>query len=698
MKDSTEKMKRKGKERLKNLILNQKKAGTFPNVTMADLSGYDFQQWAHFEFDRSAVRTLVRRQVVPSVSIAAAAYEADWADASQAKGLVNVDAMLFHDALILASSTEKKLLSQPIKTKHIFLTSDPQDRANAVAMEWGQYTVTLLCASEEEKDEWVEAFHSCLSNALEYNQVQPRRKSTGVTIGATVFKRASFDFSLPDDTDDVQQRVSDLLFVSELSDEEEDATSRASFVSKRNAVRRKKEAAAAAAAPSSEEEETLLVSAGVEQMVLQMVDGKLLLMAGTKAKLIEYLTSTHARGILCQAPKEGKDNTVQSRKVGAQALLTKTNDSAYQSNFLLAYRTFMSSQSLLAALSERFTTPDIDVDTEHLDSASHYQQADHQKNNLDTRTKTISVLWEWVNCFFTDFVDPAMMQALEGFLITIEQNGYDVFAVKCRECIAKEKEKLVKLNKTRELPVREKYGPVPTVTLHMDTAELAMQLTLYDSALFRRIAPVEFLNHVRRENAKAEGTEASSLYTEHLDEFIARFDKESYWVEAEVCAQETDKDKAAMISKFIQVAQMCLKLQNLFSVFAVVGGLNFPEVKKCKKALELVPKKLLRGKEKIENTLMDPTKNMKCYRELVLTLDEDKPMLPFLPVLLKDLFFVNEGNKDNVEAMINFDKLRMLNRHVLELKERNEIEYSGVADPGFQTYLAVACVDTKKKK
>lgn len=54
------------------------------------------------------------------------------------------------------------------------------------------------------------------------------------------------------------------------------------------------------AAKSSPDPEPVMYSSGEEQMVLQVVRGELLMMAGTRTKLIEYLTSTHVRGILCQ--------------------------------------------------------------------------------------------------------------------------------------------------------------------------------------------------------------------------------------------------------------------------------------------------------------------------------------------------------------------------------------------------------------
>jgi hypothetical protein len=70
---------------------------------------------------------------------------------------------------------------------------------------------------------------------------------------------------------------------------------------------------------------------------------------------------------------------------------------------------------------------------------------------------------------------------------------------------------------------------------------------------------------------------------------------QSFWVAAEIAAQVTPKDQAAMIEKFVTVSRHCLGLQNFFSVFAVVGALDFENVRKLKDAWLLVSKKVCAG-------------------------------------------------------------------------------------------------------
>lgn len=110
---------------------------------------------------------------------------------------------------------------------------------------------------------------------------------------------------------------------------------------------------------------------------------------------------------------------------------------------------------------------------------------------------------------------------------------------------------------------------------------------------------------------------------------------QSFWVAAEVTEQEGTKAQASMIAKFIEVAQLCLRLRNAFSIFAILGALDFPQVRKLKDAWDLVPKKLLKVKKKLEDTIMDPSHNMKNYRDFIRSIPDDEPVLPFLPIALK---------------------------------------------------------------
>ena len=63
---------------------------------------------------------------------------------------------------------------------------------------------------------------------------------------------------------------------------------------------------------------------------------------------------------------------------------------------------------------------------------------------------------------------------------------------------------------------------------------------------------------------------------------------------------------------------------------------------------------------------MNPFHNMAKYRELQRS--TPPPIIPFFPIIKKDLTFLYDGNESQVEGLVNFEKLRMLSRQIRVVK------------------------------
>ena len=63
---------------------------------------------------------------------------------------------------------------------------------------------------------------------------------------------------------------------------------------------------------------------------------------------------------------------------------------------------------------------------------------------------------------------------------------------------------------------------------------------------------------------------------------------------------------------------------------------------------------------------MNPFHNMAKYRELQRS--TPPPLIPFFPIIKKDLTFLFDGNESQVKGLVNFEKLRMLARQIRLIK------------------------------
>ncbi|XP_076472872.1 rap guanine nucleotide exchange factor 4-like isoform X2 [Babylonia areolata] len=202
-------------------------------------------------------------------------------------------------------------------------------------------------------------------------------------------------------------------------------------------------------------------------------------------------------------------------------------------------------------------------------------------------------------------------------------------------------------------PLPEQEGPATGTgnTLEMlSTKELAFQMTLYDWELFTCIHEYELIYHVF-------GAAKFGRITANLDLFLRRFNEVQYWVVTEMLLVANVSKRVQLLRKFIKLASHCKDFQNLHSFFAIVMGLSNIAVSRLSQTWEKLPGKLRKLFEEFE-TIMDPSRNHRVYRLTVAKMTP--PIIPFMPLLMKDMTFTHEGNKTYFDNLVNFEKMHMI--------------------------------------
>uniref|UniRef100_A0A8C7RNB0 Rap guanine nucleotide exchange factor (GEF) 3 n=1 Tax=Oncorhynchus mykiss TaxID=8022 RepID=A0A8C7RNB0_ONCMY len=200
-------------------------------------------------------------------------------------------------------------------------------------------------------------------------------------------------------------------------------------------------------------------------------------------------------------------------------------------------------------------------------------------------------------------------------------------------------------------PLKEQQGPDQST---MDTWEqmcpkdIASQLTNYDWELFTAMHEVELVYYIFGRHKFPGAT------TANLERFVHRFNEVQYWVVTEVCLCTDLVKRAMLLKKFIKIAAVLKEQKNLNSFFAVMFGLSNSAVQRLYKTWERVPSKTKRVYCAYER-LMDPSRNHRAYRLAVAKLSP--PYIPFMPLLLKDMTFIHEGNNNYTDKLVNFEKM-----------------------------------------
>ncbi|XP_011404348.2 PREDICTED: rap guanine nucleotide exchange factor 4-like isoform X2 [Amphimedon queenslandica] len=180
--------------------------------------------------------------------------------------------------------------------------------------------------------------------------------------------------------------------------------------------------------------------------------------------------------------------------------------------------------------------------------------------------------------------------------------------------------------------------------------EIAAHLTSYDWNLFSNIQQMELIYQVF-------GRHRFSRITSNLDVMIRRFNEVQYWTVTEICKESNLQKRVKIIQKFIKIASHCKSFNNLNCFFAIVVGLMNGAITRLKQTWEKVSVKLRRRYEQFE-ALMDPSRNHRVLRAYQQKLQP--PIIPFMPLIVKDAFFLQEGNETFVDGLVNFEKMRMV--------------------------------------
>ncbi|ORZ40619.1 ras guanine nucleotide exchange factor domain-containing protein [Catenaria anguillulae PL171] len=383
--------------------------------------------------------------------------------------------------------------------------------------------------------------------------------------------------------------------------------------------------------------------------------------------------SGHAAPTYALSPRRSPSSTGSTHLSGSDISLDHDYDFELLDTFLMTYRSFMKPVELFERLVAQFNA-------DLPDNATAEDLEFFDKNKLPTQIRSVQALGIWVDHYWNDFaLNTDLKNDLENFLAEICQfSQFRDLSLAVQEIIEFKTEEYERVLSEHKLAT-QKSKTMESMILEYTPLQVAQQLCLYNWRLFRNIHPIEYLHHIWTKRTADDDSHSPSL-----DYFIARFDLESYWVATEICMVKDPKKRAAVLSQFIEIAQHCLSMNNFFSTFSLISGLGLRPVERLKKSWKLLsPEDQAKYDELVK--VCDPSRNMKNYRDRLAA--AKPPIVPFLPIYLKDLTFLNDGNPSSVRGLINFDKLRMMSRRVQEIVLSRGTRYDIANVNQVQNYL-----------
>jgi hypothetical protein len=128
----------------------------------------------------------------------------------------------------------------------------------------------------------------------------------------------------------------------------------------------------------------------------------------------------------------------------------------------------------------------------------------------------------------------------------------------------------------------------------------------------------------------------------------------SEWVITVIVNEANLKARCLLLTRFIEIAQYCFKFANYNTVYQIISALSTSSVSRLKNTWQHLSEE---SKEIFANLSkqLSSSNNFGFYRQMLLK--QMFPCCPYLGVVLSDLTFIDEGNKnylDEEKKMVNW--------------------------------------------
>ncbi|XP_043272594.1 uncharacterized protein [Venturia canescens] len=292
--------------------------------------------------------------------------------------------------------------------------------------------------------------------------------------------------------------------------------------------------------------------------------------------------------------------------------------------------------------------------------------------------RLVQLLAEWTETFPYDFRDERVM----GHVRSITQKVAAVDAAARQEVSALLQNLLLRLTALERYEeglarlsteaATDQLTQVDVTELCPSATVLAQQLTHVELERLSYIGPEEFVQAFAKESPHLETSFKDMKKTRNLESYVQWFNRLSYFVATEVCKHAKKKQRVRVVEYWIEAARECFNIGNFNSLMAIIAGLNMSPISRLKKTWS----KVQSAKFSILEHQMDPSSNFSSYRSTLkaamwrsagATDERQRIVVPFFSLLVKDLYFLNEGCSNKLpNGHINFEKFWQLAKQVTE--------------------------------
>jgi hypothetical protein len=278
--------------------------------------------------------------------------------------------------------------------------------------------------------------------------------------------------------------------------------------------------------------------------------------------------------------------------------------------------------------------------------AKRYQPSNFLTENKNIQRNVLEFLSLWVSLFPSHFFkDEEMFHLLHLFIYNVVTDPAE------SQVIARELQRKSNGNYGVSIGPNPIYPPsLSNLTFaKISPIELARQFALIDFDIFKNISLQELLEP---KNEK-----------KNITAFTNHFNSTTLLAQASVLFSETKKDRLSSLSHIISTAKECRKLNDYFTMVALMNAFNSPQIVRLKGLNESFRSKLSSSQKAELQLLIDLVSPLGNYKKLRAEINQaTTPLIPFLGMFQADIFFISEANTDLIPNtdLYNIPKRKLL--------------------------------------
>ncbi|KAH0615795.1 hypothetical protein JD844_026307 [Phrynosoma platyrhinos] len=333
--------------------------------------------------------------------------------------------------------------------------------------------------------------------------------------------------------------------------------------------------------------------------------------------------------------------------------------------------------------------------------------------------KILQLLTEWTETFPYDFRDERMMRNLKDLGHRIGSGDEQMYRKNVQQIIQSLIRKLASLSQYEEVLAKinaastDRLTVLKTkpqaiqrdiITVCSDPYMLAQQLTHIELERLNYIGPQEFVQAFVQKDPldNDKSCYGDRKKTRNLEAYVEWFNRLSYLVATEICmvglnnalaTRVLDLNKLTLVPTPTHSIPQILSLDQVTVKQLLPAGMNMSPVSRLKKTWS----KVKTAKFDILEHQMDPSSNFYNYRtalrgaaqrSLTAHSNREKIVIPFFSLLIKDIYFLNEGCANRLpNGHINFEKFWELAKQVSEFMTWKQVECPFERDRKILQYL-----------